>query len=589
MKNLIAFTALAASVAAFADKAQFPYDTELTTRFATNAAVVVENATVSFPGEATPESDTIAKLTADGVAFTVVDGEDWEDFTNTLDGVAMLTVRDDGTATNWLGYTAGDWSVLTGVVYDADATYDVEFDFDKTAGGKVGYKVKPSEGSWIALCTNDVFWLAQGNASNRIVDVAISGVGSIASGALASGARAAWANITNIVQDYSFDYSNVVFTIKTGAGSYGEGAKIKVTLSCEGEEDKAIETTVSGAAQDYTFDFSGESLTPGKTYACVVQVVASGTTTPAGDFSADTGDVKLYTSADWFGFTEGAFVNAETNNVVIEEGAFLADDEDLPAVVTPVKAADANTLCSVETVVDYTNYGICEDFGAGQAALVLSEEGWMCKLAGEWTAITNDSVSTANGVYSTLAEFDYTVNPGKVRFSVKVGEAWQALRADAVEWFTLAGTSNRLEATAFIGDGKVAALAASYHAIGGAAPDIDEEKNEIVVSGSTVVDLSDDKLKAGEEYSIKSESGKKFNVMWDDKGDKYAKVVDGKLKVIEGTPKNGISSYDSFALGLDAETATSKPVIESAQNADTGKLTSPSRTSASTPSTPMFR
>ena len=566
MKKFIAIASAAIAFTSFADKTVFPYETALTTRISTNETVEVSDATVSLTGTVTAPTDTVARLEMSGVNFTAVEADDWEEFFDGLSGVAMLAVKDSGTATNWYGYTGSEWIELDGAV-DLSTTYAVEISFDKTAGNKVRYAVTPAGGAQIVLATNDVAWLAQGGSATQLAQIDLKGTGSISAANLASGVRGAYANITSIEQDYSFDYSNVVFKIVAGAGSYGDNAKIRVTLN-DGTGAKVVEKAVTGEAGTYTVDFSDQNLVPGQSYDCVVEVVADGI--PSESHTAKTTAVALFTSADWFGFASGAFTNATATGVSIVENAITLTDEEVPATITPTSASDANTKSVVEMSVDYTEYAAPEvTYNDAQSGIVLTEEGWKCLVAGVWTSITNENVSIANGVYATRAEFDYTGASGKVRFSVKSDEVWYVMKNGETEWFTLSGAADSLACAKLAGGGKVTAIAASYNAVSGSAQPTVED-NTIVLKGSTDVDIS--KIDVG-TYEISSESGKKYNMKWTDSDGKYAKVVNGQLQVKSGTPANGLASYNSFALGLDAENAASKPVLDSVQNADAGKVT----------------
>ena len=566
MKKLIALASAAIAFTTFADKASFPYDVSMQTRISTNETVEVSDATVSLTGTATPSTDTVAKLEMSGVTFMAVDADDWEDFVDGISGVAMLAVKDSGTATNWYGFTGSDWVALEGAV-DLSKTYDVEIAFDKTAGNKVRYAVTPAGGSQIVLATNNVEWLAQGGSATQLAQIDLMGTGSISAANLASGARAAYANITSIEQDYAFDYSNVVFKIVAGSGSYGDNVKIKVTLT-DGSNSKIVEQTVSGEAGTYLVDFTGQNLVPGTSYDCTVQVVADDI--PTDSYSGQP-TVELFASADWFGFASGVYENATADdNLTVSEGCIELVDQDIVGTITPTTASDANTKSVVEMSVDYTDcLAVTGAYENVQTALALTEDGWMCLAGGEWTAIADENIPTTNDVYATRAEFDYTGASGKVRFSVCDDDnVWHVMKNGETEWFSLAGGAAKLAGTGLAGSGKVVAIAASYNSLSQIAPTIDG--SVITLKGSTDLDLSG--VAAG-TYEITSAAGKRYNMRWDDTAAKYAKVVNGNLQVVDGTPANGLSSYNSFALGLDPATASSKPVLDSVQNADAGKVT----------------
>lgn len=553
MKRLIAFAFVAIATSVFADKATFPYDVDMTPRIATNETVAVSDETVTLPGTPTAAGDTVAELNMSGVTFTAIDAAEWDTFVAGIEKpAAMLAIKADGANTNWFGYSGSAWVQLTGPAIYLSTAYDVKIGFDKTVGNKVRYSVKVAGAeNWTDLTFGGEAWLAQGaDAQPRLSKVMLKGTGSVASGELASGVRGAYANIGEIIETYSFDYSNVVFTVRVDDGTYGD--RLKVTVG-----DKVIEQKFT--VGDNVVDFTGKGLVAGSTYDCRIEIVKDGASS---DVKRDD-SVNLSATADWFGFGAGTFVKAQGENVVIADGKFSPDDEEQPAVVTPNSESAANAKSTVEITVDYTQaFAETAQYDNAQSALALTSKGWQCLAGGTWTAIANDNVSTEAGVYATRAEFDYTGAAGKVRFSVKQNDVWYVMKNGETEWFNLAGSAVRLNGTSFVGSGKISAIAAIYTSTDPIPPAING--GVITLAGSTDVKLND--VNAG-EYTISSTAGKKFSMKWSDADGKYAKIENGKLKVISGTPANGIGSYDSYALGLDPTSATSKPVLDAAQNA----------------------
>ena len=553
MKRLIAFAFVAIATSVFADKATFPYDVDMTLRIATNETVAVSDETVTLPGTPTAAEDTVAELNMSGVTFTAIDAAEWDTFVAGIENpAAMLAIKADGVNTNWFGYSGSAWVQLTGPAIDLSTAYDVKIGFDKTVGNKVRYSVKVAGAeNWTDLTFGGEAWLAQGaDARPQLSKVMLKGTGSVASGELASGVRGAYANIGEIIETYSFDYSNVVFTVRVDDGTYGD--RLKVTVG-----DKVIEQKFTVGAN--VVDFTGKGLVAGSTYDCRIEIVKDGASS---DVKRDD-SVNLSATADWFGFDAGTFVKAQGENVVIADGKFSPHDEEQPAVVTPSSESAANAKSTVEITVDYTQaFAETAQYDNAQSALALTSEGWQCLAGGTWTAIANDNVSTEAGVYATRAEFDYTGAAGKVRFSVKKNDVWYVMKNGETEWFNLAGSAVRLNGTSFVGSGKISAIAAIYTSTDPIPPAING--GVITLAGSTDVKLND--VNAG-EYTISSTAGKKFSMKWSDADGKYAKIENGKLKVISGTPANGIGSYDSYALGLDPTSAASKPVLDAAQNA----------------------
>ncbi len=553
MKRLIAFAFVAIATSVFADKATFPYDVDMTRRIATNETVAVSDETVTLPGTPTADGDTVAELNMSGVTFTAIDAAEWDTFVAGIEKpAAMLAIKADGANTNWFGYSGSAWVQLTGPAIVLSTAYDVKIGFDKTVGNKVRYSVKVAGAeNWTDLTFGGEAWLAQGaDAQPQLSKVMLKGTGSVASGELASGVRGAYANIGKIIETYSFDYSNVVFTVRVDDGTYGD--RLKVTVG-----DKVIEQKFT--VGDNVVDFTGKGLVAGSTYDCRIEIVKDGASS---DVKRDD-SVNLSATADWFGFDDGTFVKAKGENVAIADRKFSPHDEGKPAVVTPNSESAANAKSTVEITVDYTQaFAETAQYDNAQSALALTSEGWQCLAGGIWTVIANDNVSTEAGVYATRAEFDYTGAVGKVRFSVKQNDVWYVMKNGETEWFNLAGSAVKLNGTSFVGSGKISAIAAIYTSTDPIPPAING--GVITLAGSTDVKLND--VNVG-EYTISSTAGKKFSMKWSDADGKYAKIENGTLKVISGTPANGIGSYDSYALGLDPTSAASKPVLDAAQNA----------------------
>lgn len=553
MKKLTAFALAAIVTSAFADKATFPYDVDMATRISTNETVTVDNSAVELTGTVAPATDTVAELNLSAVTFTAIDADSWNEFVADYAGsAAMLAIKADGANTNWFGYSGTTWVELDGPDIDLSTTYDVKIGFDKTAGNKIRYSIASHEGSFV---DND--WIAQGGSLTQLEKIVLKGTGSVASGDLGSGVRGAYANIGEIVEKYSFDYSNIVFTVKVNEGTYGD--KLKITVG-----DKIIEQDF--VVGDNTVDFTNQGLIPGSTYDCKIEIVKDGTDPDVKRNSP----VNLAATADWFGYAGGeSLLKASGTNVTIADGKLGPTNEDQPAVITPNSESAANAKSTVEISVDYTEaFAETAVYDNAQSALALTAEGWKCLAGGVWTAIANDGVSIDKGIFATRAEFDYTVKPGKVRFSVRNGDVWYVMKDGGTEWFALAGSADKLNGTSFVGGGRVSAIAATYTSTEGIDPTV--SGSTLTLAGSTDVKLAD--VAAG-TYTIAQPANRRYSMKWTDSADKHATInADGQLVVSSGAAANGIDSYDSYALGLDPENAASKPVLDSAQNSKTGAL-----------------
>lgn len=554
MKKLIAFALAAIVTSVFADKATFPYDVSMTPRIATNETVTVADAEVELTGTITPATDTVAVLNMSNVTFTAIESAGWSDFVSDYSGsAAMLAIKADGANTNWYGYSGSDWVLLNGPAIALESAYDIRIEFDKTAGNKIRYT--------IGGVVNE--WIAQGGSATQLTKVVMKGTGSADAANLASGARGAYANISGVVQSYSFDYSNVVFKVTVGDVAYAD--TLKITLN-DGTGAKVIEQAIV-ANQDNVIDFSERNLVPGTTYDCTIEVVKTDAPSMTDSHSEP---VTLSATADWFGFDGTQLLKAQGENVSIADSKLGPTNEDQPAVITPNSESAANAKSTVEISVDYTEaFAETNQYDDAQSALALTSDGWKCLAGGDWTAITNESVLIAAGEYATRAEFDYTGTAGKVRFSVKSGDVWYVMKNNDTEWFALSGTATKLNGTSFVGSGKISAIAATYSSTDPIPPAIGE--GVITLAGSTDVKLKD--VAAG-DYTISSTAGKKFSMKWTDSADKHATIdSNGKLVVSSGAAANGMDSYDSYALGLNPENAASKPVLDSAQNDAADKLT----------------
>ena len=568
MKKLVALISVLAAATAMA--AEFPYSATMTT-LASSTNSLAGGDSVAIADSGTTGTNNLVSIYADAAAFTPAD--DWDSLTNSIENVstakAMLTVwEDDSTGSSvykWMGYAGGAWVELSGVTFETNATYDVKIDFDGTVeSGKVRYSVrKTSATEYTALVnSSNVSWLAYSWA--EVSSVELAGDGSADSASIAAAVRPAVADIT-VAETYAFDYSNVVFAVTKGSECYGATGDAKVTLTDTSDSSKTY--TVTAAFNDdgvATIDFSEQNLVPYSSYDCVISI---------GETAGKTETVTLATSADWFGFSAGELVKATQTGATIVSAALVPDD-DTTAVVTPTLASPESARTTVEITVDYSDafaeVGDTLDKDS-QNMLALTESGWVCFDGGAKVALTcsNEDYEKA-GVYTTKAYFDYAA--GTVTFSVKSGEGAYVTLADSTGKTAFSVTGTKLSNVAFNGNGSITAIDASY-AVAGAAVAAPAADGTITLTGSTDIDISG--VTAGSTLNVTrtTSDAKTYSYKWSDNGGKYIVEENGTLKVVAGTPANGLSSYDSYALGLDATDAASKPLIDAVQDAETGKLT----------------
>lgn len=253
--------------------------------------------------------------------------------------------------------------------------------------------------------------------------------------------------------------------------------------------------------------------------------------------TVDGGKVSVPKTAD----------NLETNTLVVATVG--------TATFEPIAAADWDAAVSSAGAAD------------GKVVLTMKDvEGvatWYAKIGTTWQALagTGDAVAAA-GTWNVKIDFDYTQGAnGVVRFNVR-GEGkddYSALKDGgdpASEWIALPAAS-AIAGMDIGGYGSVDSAVAKAATREAAAV---VEGGKISVYGTT--ELKD--LAAG-EYTIET-GGNKANPYWEDNGSTYAKLNGNTLIVESGSPVNGLKSYDSYVLGLDADNADSKPVVATVQN-----------------------
>lgn len=535
-------------------------------RFETNGVQLVDEAVDVPQVAAMPVGDRLAKLTAEGCRFAPVDALDWDGLVADISSTrAMLTLKakSDGSVV-WMGGSGTTWCELYGLEA-VEGEYDVVFDFDQSLSEPVvRYRVKPSSSADYVTLTNaqGVAWMPNGAAA-PLTSVKFKGTGSIAAAWLASAERPVDADVGEVVEDYAYDYSNLTFRVAVNE-AYGDGLKLRVQLfDAQGGSAGTVEKALAVGTENVV-DVS-PYVDAGKVYDYRLSLVS-------GDAVVSTlksGKAVLASELGWWDFSSGEWHAATAVHGEVKGGVFVpAFCEE--AVITPEEAAAAGAYTRVEmTMVTGEGLPTADDLGEVenvQGALTLTTAGWYCWNAttAAWVAISAPLVPYVAGTYQTLTEFDYTLAAPKVSYSVKVGDEWKRLSdKDGTGWFPLPVAAKKLYEVGVWGEGGVAAAVATYDTTAPLPPAVDG--STITLSGSSELALGGKDAKA---YTLVQPDGRRYRMTWKDGDGKYA-VRDGdSLTVKSGTPANGMSSYASYALGLDPDVAASKPVLDAVQNAD---------------------
>lgn len=585
------FVALAMVGMASADVLTFPYGNALDhTSFKTTSKTSVANTTVNIdPGVGMPQPDNLARLDIGETEFTAIDSEDFNEVVRAIEGnsqamLTMVSTENSGIVSySWRGFSSSGWITLTGVGANPVIHWDVRIEFDYSLGEgnrRIRYLVREtgSGQDYTALVPetgSSDGWMSSGyRASSKINSVSVMGLGSVCNTVVNSGKRAATATITTEEQ-YGFSYSNLNIKV-TADGVWGVDKATIVVKNAQGADVWAstpIDLISSGTGTyTNTIDLTGH-VESGKIYT--YEVLLKGTEET---ITNNATKITLATVKGWYGFNNGAFYDAATNGVFVNTSSspvtFSTVDEDVCGTVMPTNASPNNAYTTVDTSINVesaTSPSSVEDLEGIQGALMLADTGsgrsWACWSDGNWICLSNANVGTANGSYATKAEFDYAAK--KVRYSIG---GYVLSSSNGTEWFDLPEAAVKLSQTEFLGEGSVSELTATYMT--------SDPQDKVVAEGSTIridsnVDIDLDKnanLAAG-TYKLDNPNGKKFRVRWTDGNGKYATMVNGQLKVMSGSPANGLSSFDSYVLGLDATSASSKPIVKTEQNSGDSTMT----------------
>lgn len=571
--------ALMGVLAASADAPVFPYGATMTTRYTLGQTTVASFTDPAWAtGDGMQNGENLAVITSGVTSFTAVDEEDWNEATNSIGTAqaAFTLVSDANGDLAWKGLVGNEWVVLTGVDADEGSwTSKIEIDYSNPANKLVRYSLKAAgDDGFTALTYGGNAWLPLSGTSSQVESVKVYGFGTVSDVDGKCGTYTVPIATTENVS-MSYDSFTVTATLPDSWKSSVTGAKVVVHK--EGDQTAVINATVNNGVVTATIPQG--TVPAGAEYTYEVQVTSATEPTPQ---TVKTSSVKLYGEIDWFGFADGEFVKATADdNIEITARKFASKENDvgypLEGKITPVTAANENSKIEVVTEIDVagvTSYADLPDVDDAQLSVTLAKDSngnrtWLCKVGdGDWTA-TDEAVTDLidNGTYFVRVVFDYQSTTNAATVYVKKGENGEetALFEDVL----LSGTKLKLDGASVMG-GDVAYMNAKFQTT--APAEVVPDGNAIDISkASAKVDLS--KVDAG-EYDVSRGTGDaKHHIRWTDANNKYATFADGKLTVKPDTPPNGLDSYMSYVLGLDADSPASKPLVKSVQNAAADTLT----------------
>lgn len=549
----------------------FPYvpDDSLVQRYYTNGTTLASYELVEVPqvGDGMLGTENVAVITMTNAVVTALDEDGWTESTNKLTNIqaafTLKSVSDDSNACVWMGYTGGGWKEFDNETVGATpGTYTIKIEIDYTLTlPKVRYSVddyvmKQGSDEWVPLGK-------EGVQNKKVKGVQLCGYGTTGAVEGTAGTRAAEGTF-DVVEDVSANYESIRLGVVASTERWGvDGVTVKVKNSA-GQDVVTVTQTFEEGVHGTNFVDLAEYVHPGETYTYDVSLTDSQSSRTTRPVSSDP--VDLFSSDVWFAFVsaENAFTNATTTGIVIADHKFSAADEEIEGTITPTDNPKANIGTVVETTIDVAN--VCTDLqnytkDIPQFAVALGGNStariWKYCENGVWMNAEGD-LPTGNGSYIGRATFDYTNHTVKYEIKGPGATAFQTLVAAAA----LPNGKAKLDAVGLLGGGTISAMQAMLKLVEPAPVVPDEEKKEIVLDKNGEVDLANLDADESNPYTVTSASGKKCHLKWtDDKAGvgKFAVMSGNTLTVKQGAPANGLASYDSYVLGLNAEESTSKP------------------------------
>lgn len=564
MGSLFAALCAAFSASATDGVTQFPYGVTLVKRFETNSVTVASLDQPALVDGQTPATDNLATVFMVNTPIQAIDVEDWELSTNQIGTAvqAAFTLLDDGGSLKWMGFADGQWVDLTGFSA-VDGTYDVKIDFDyslsfgSSSPSRIRYSIRAggSDAAYTALTHGGEEWVVIGANKSSIERVSLYGFATTGAVGAESGVRPVAGQIDALVEDVGLNYETLKLSVKPSSSAWGVDM-VKVVLTDSHGQVQEAQKAIASAEQGFVVLDLSSLVKPGESYTYDVKLVGD-----AGETPAERRSVALYSSDAWFYFNKSdAFVRATGENITIADGKFSVTDEDEEGTVTPDGKAGENVGIVVTTEVeisgvnaDLENY----DSDAPQFAVALGGTAdapvWKYCENGVWKSSANTDIPTTNGLYEGRATFDYATKTVRYEIRPKDEVSGFQVLADA----TLPNDKTELAAVAIKGGGNVSALEARRKLAQPPAVEPDAD-GPILLEGNATVDLA--RLNAGDHAVTSVDEGKKAHLSWTDSDGKYAVMSGNTLTVKAGETMNGVaSSFDSYVLGLDAETETSRP------------------------------
>lgn len=546
----------------------FPYDASLMQRYSTNSATLASYDLVEVPAVngGMMASENVAVITMENAAVTALDEDGWTESTNKLTGIqaafTLKSVSDDSDQCVWMGYTGGEWKEFTGVEA-TPSTYTIKIEIDYTLANPM---VRYSVGTTVMKQGTDE-WVPLGKDAAKVNGVQLCGYGTTGAVEGKAGTRAAEGAVA-VTEDVSANYESIRLGV-TATGTWGvDQVKVVVkdsTGATIGTATQDLSKAVGGVniidlASELVVATGAQGIHPGETYTYDVSLTDSQSSRSTQAKLSEA--VDLFSSDVWFKFDneKDEFVDATTTGIVIAEHKFSAADEEIEGTITPTEPK-ANIGTVVETTIDVSN--VCTDLqnytedipqfavalGGTSAARV-----WKYCENGTWKDAVGD-LPTANGTYVGRATFDYTNHTVKYEIKGPGATAFQTLVAAAA----LPNGKAKLDAVGLLGGGTISAMQAKLKLV--EPPEVKpKDDGSIELETNAEVDLNG--LDEGDHTVTSKKPGKNCHLKWkDDKtgGGKFAVMSDGKLTVMPGTPNNGLASYNSYVLGLDATDEDSKP------------------------------
>ena len=355
-------------------------------------------------------------------------------------------------------------------------------------------------------------------------------------------------------EDVSLWYNRLSVNVTLASESGAKGVRVVLKNGLGAVVGTETNDVVNGMA---SVEF--RDLTPGETYSYDVFLTADGTEYFTPD-EWQTVSKDLFKSIGWFEFVTGVFTGATPDeNIEIVDEMYEAKEGEL-GIVTPTGnfATGKRTVLETQILVEgaYATNDLPEivnnqlSFGPvlkdDKAEDVPNNRVWAYKLGeADWTLLETCEAPVTNGTYTLRTVLDY-------RAGVKVASCTLTDGVGGYELFAeVALTADKMNRVGVIG-GNVAYQTAYYSQV----EPMEVEPQGQVIEFDSSAEVSLDKLNTGKPYEV---SGNGYALSWKDADGLYATREGSVLTVHEGTPANGMSSFASYALGLDPTDAFDKP------------------------------